>query len=834
MSEMRDGDLRQDGEMKPENDAKSAGELSQALEAQTGMQTDNGLIEKVESQEKQGGQVAGSPLDMTLQTITNLEKKSLLKKRGKKASSRGGMKTGTAEGEKADTPASSSPGDSAIDRVLKAERDRDDRDEQLPSSRDEARRSGKDLVERRRGPVNGVRFAPRETVLAEGELGRWYESLTDEQRASLKDPSTKVFVVAYATDTGDAKMNDSIANTRLFEVVEALSTELDVRKSTIIPRYLGDKPSSGGEGKDQSTDQRVIIHIEGRGISQDSKTPSSKEPAEWSRVSKPVDGVGFAHGEIVLAEGELERWYASLTEEQKASLKNPSTRVFLIGLASRTGSEKKNREIAKARSSAVREALVAKLDIPFSAIKTGSEGEWPGAGEDGTDRSIDRRVVILIDGTQSDRDFRAEHAKESGKPEDAGRRKREPISADNSLVGAATRDKESSSRVRSDGVAIQGEADDAQRVDEAQSDPLDMTLQTISRLEKQARAAERVADRTSKGDWSSDEDISDLIEIINDIYPIESLEELADSLNDAIDSLEAVLELLTSSEQDQPSPDAQMDREISAEEKRERRRVAKPKDGVGFAFGKDEPAKGELSRWYSGISDEEMIALQDPKKFVKIMATASRAGDEDSNILLSKRRAEKLKDALANELGVPRSSIIIYYIGEESAQFAGIKDGKDRAIDRVARIEIETRETIASETRSQDRINETKRTTIPKKFTRDYKHSREWATGTLSQVWDYLKQLVPLSKPSVRSGATKLVVENVRQISDARRYQKEMEQAKDVHEKLWKVRPMRGFLFDKSSTSFRWRVEMLLSEGGYDVKKMYPEYIIHWRRKGAI
>jgi outer membrane protein OmpA-like peptidoglycan-associated protein len=250
---------------------------------------------------------------------------------------------------------------------------------------------------------------------------------------------------------------------------------------------------------------------------------------------------------------------------------------------------------------------------------------------------------------------------------------------------------------------------------------------------------------------------------------------------------------------------------------------------VGFGFDKDVPAAGEMERWYKGLTNEQKEALEDANTKVTVTATASRRGSREYNQDLSERRAENVARILKERYGVA-AQVELEPLGEDPAEDRGVRDGVDDHTDRVVDITIlsgvkkaeQGKETPEGEYAKPDRG---KKNSIPTKYRCDYKHDREWAQNPTRVTYHKIRMGV--------KGRLGMLIEAVRQINDAPRYRREIEATKTVHDKLWKVRPMRGFLFDMEKSSFQTRVKGWLREGGYDVEPMYKEYIIHWLRKGA-
>jgi outer membrane protein OmpA-like peptidoglycan-associated protein len=177
-------------------------------------------------------------------------------------------------------------------------------------------------------------------------------------------------------------------------------------------------------------------------------------------------------------------------------------------------------------------------------------------------------------------------------------------------------------------------------LDRINADPLDTTLKTIAALEKKARLAE-----SQEGGKKDDA-------------------------------------------KDQRNSTPQERRDPATIEMEERRRVAKPEHGVGFAFGQDKLAKGELNRWYASLNKEQKAALKDPRTTFKIVGHASRPGSEQSNNRLSEKRAEHVMKAMVREFGFEQSSFQVIPLGEEYAKYAIKSPTQDSAQHRIVEIMI--------------------------------------------------------------------------------------------------------------------------------------------------
>lgn len=235
--------------------------------------------------------------------------------------------------------------------------------------------------------------------------------------------------------------------------------------------------------------------------------------------------------------------------------------------------------------------------------------------------------------------------------------------------------------------------------DRTTGEPLDMTLKTLKNLEKKALKESSDERKPSSDSSHSKADVKEPADRGQELMSDDSLEDWVKSVKDEINKL---IEWARQYRPDEQIGTKETKRGLSASEKKERRRVAKPVDGLGFAFGKDKPAKGEWDRWFSGLSDKEKAALKHPHCIVSIKTYRSRAGKESFNVDLSERSANNVEGGLVAR-GVPRSSIKKYWFGENIAKFKRVRNGQDRAIDRVARIEIDIREPGGEATNSKSK-----------------------------------------------------------------------------------------------------------------------------------
>jgi outer membrane protein OmpA-like peptidoglycan-associated protein len=302
--------------------------------------------------------------------------------------------------------------------------------------------------------------------------------------------------------------------------------------------------------------------------------------------------------------------------------------------------------------------------------------------------------------------------------------------------------------------------------------------------------------------------------------------------------------------QDKSSQDGAIDwnkiaakrREVSQPKKElaERERIANPIDGIGCPFGKV-PDRQSIQDAIKRLSPEKQALLQNPRAVVYITGTASLVGDKEYNDRLSQQRAEAVADVFRSDPQVKARIAEPVGLGFDPAIDNGATLNNDNPKDRVVLIDIglegekklektkhvpENTEPIPEKKEASDND----RTEIPREFTHDYQMSRESAEGIFSRAFD----LVIRAPKNPWSIAGDLVIEPFRQMEDASRYRKDMEGARSADEKLWGIRPIRGFLLDIQKPSEQWKVKSWLQEGGYDVDRMFKEYKIHWIRKGVI
>lgn len=116
------------------------------------------------------------------------------------------------------------------------------------------------------------------------------------------------------------------------------------------------------------------------------------------------------------------------------------------------------------------------------------------------------------------------------------------------------------------------------------------------------------------------------------------------------------------------------------------RDVSHPQPGVGFKLDESVVSKKVLEAWYARLAAEDSRILADPLAHVLIVATASRAGNAEYNLQLSRARAMAVRDWLVQKEVQARISVLP--LGELPARFSGTVDGRDAPADRVAYIRL--------------------------------------------------------------------------------------------------------------------------------------------------
>jgi hypothetical protein len=97
-----------------------------------------------------------------------------------------------------------------------------------------------------------------------------------------------------------------------------------------------------------------------------------------------------------------------------------------------------------------------------------------------------------------------------------------------------------------------------------------------------------------------------------------------------------------------------------------------------------------LRKWYENLSETERAALKDPNAILLVHGFASRSGNPDFNLRLSKRRALNTGQALFEEFDDVNATIACGWSGEDLADLAGRPDKRDNHEDRIVLININT------------------------------------------------------------------------------------------------------------------------------------------------
>jgi len=118
------------------------------------------------------------------------------------------------------------------------------------------------------------------------------------------------------------------------------------------------------------------------------------------------------------------------------------------------------------------------------------------------------------------------------------------------------------------------------------------------------------------------------------------------------------------------------------DEQFERRRIAVPDSGVGFAFGKSEVDEAKLRAWFSGLNIGQQCALRNRRGAITITGQTSSPGRQAGNEKLAFDRAQAVMRFLREELGCRCEITLKTRIAPEGR--------RDNAESRVATIKFET------------------------------------------------------------------------------------------------------------------------------------------------
>jgi hypothetical protein len=125
-----------------------------------------------------------------------------------------------------------------------------------------------------------------------------------------------------------------------------------------------------------------------------------------------------------------------------------------------------------------------------------------------------------------------------------------------------------------------------------------------------------------------------------------------------------------------------------SQEEAERKKVAKPKDGVGSAFNSSTTIQEEGERFLKQLSPDKRKALSDPNTIIYLKAYRSRPGSSDYNKKLAGESAEAFKNWLVENAGVHPDCVRIKVFGEAHGERMRKAENKDDHTDRVILAEI--------------------------------------------------------------------------------------------------------------------------------------------------
>ena len=197
------------------------------------------------------------------------------------------------------------------------------------------------------------------------------ESQSDQGSLPVADQAYKAALAALRAESV-GKTTSTDGNTK-----DDTSISTALNSSTIRPKKL-----------DSNQKERVARH---------ELTDVQQGRVERGSIYHPSDGVGFHFGDRKPAEGEMERWHKSLSDQDRAALSDPRTEVVIIATASRPGSDRLNQRLASDRGDAVQQWMTH--HNVRASVKVEALGEQPAKDQgkpDGVDDAIDRAATIQI------------------------------------------------------------------------------------------------------------------------------------------------------------------------------------------------------------------------------------------------------------------------------------------------------------------------------------------------------------------------------------------------------------------------------------------------------
>ena len=114
-------------------------------------------------------------------------------------------------------------------------------------------------------PRDGVGFGFGESQPAEGELDRWYNGLSPEQKRAVWSDDTKITITATASRPGSDSANQTLSEQRADAVAQALVSDYGIDSSRIVKEPLGEQPAKDEgrpEDRDDRRDRVAVISIE--------------------------------------------------------------------------------------------------------------------------------------------------------------------------------------------------------------------------------------------------------------------------------------------------------------------------------------------------------------------------------------------------------------------------------------------------------------------------------------------------------------------------------------------------------------------------------------------
>ncbi len=139
------------------------------------------------------------------------------------------------------------------------------------------------------------------------------------------------------------------------------------------------------------------VELRGRGSSGGDVVPKWTLPkASYRHPVKTLEQNHYSINNALLMPAGM-RCLEEFAATELVALSDPQTQVLVEGYADRSGTETFNKKLSEKRASNAMRYLERLLAAPRASIKSMGRGETPGAGKDGTDNVLYRRVDVSMD-----------------------------------------------------------------------------------------------------------------------------------------------------------------------------------------------------------------------------------------------------------------------------------------------------------------------------------------------------------------------------------------------------------------------------------------------------